>query len=187
MLIMWKPVRLQGVGAASVTVNANAHPSGKIDPWRRQVACLFGLSLNGGLISGTNPFGPNGTFTWSAAASAQGPAMQGQVDPLPLENLIGWDPTLNGNIAELLQEPTLMGAYEGAAITVLAQGMEDINTANCNATANAGCIMLNNLTGTTTNDGFNNGLGDCNPSSPFYGSNYLCNPSRIDGMTFRDS
>ena len=46
-LIMWKPVRLQGVGAASVTINADAHPAGKMDPWRRQVNCTFGLDLDG--------------------------------------------------------------------------------------------------------------------------------------------
>ena len=33
-----------------------------------------------------------------------------QVDRLPLEGIVGWDATLNGNLAELLQEPTLMGA-----------------------------------------------------------------------------
>ena len=43
-LLMWKPVRLQGVGAASVTVNADAHPAGKMDQWRRQVNCIFGLT-----------------------------------------------------------------------------------------------------------------------------------------------
>src|SRR5205807_487300 len=49
MLLMWKPVRLQGVGAASVNVNANTHPAGKLlQPWRAKVNCLFGLSLNGG-------------------------------------------------------------------------------------------------------------------------------------------
>ncbi len=37
MLVMWKPVRLQGVGAATVVVNANTHPSGRIDGWRRKV------------------------------------------------------------------------------------------------------------------------------------------------------
>ena len=47
MLLMWKPVRLQGVGAASSVVNANTHPAGKLDPWRAQVNCLFGLALNG--------------------------------------------------------------------------------------------------------------------------------------------
>ena len=46
-LIMWKPVRLQGVGAASVTINADAHPAGKMDEWRRQVDCAFGLTLDG--------------------------------------------------------------------------------------------------------------------------------------------
>ena len=45
--MMWKPVRLQGVGAASVTINADAHPAGKMDPWRRQVNCVFGLTLDG--------------------------------------------------------------------------------------------------------------------------------------------
>ncbi len=47
MLLMWKPVRLQGVGAASSIINANTHPAGKLDPWRRQVNCLFGLALDG--------------------------------------------------------------------------------------------------------------------------------------------
>ena len=47
MLLMWKPVRLQGVGAASSIIDANTQPAGKLDPWRRQVICLFGLALNG--------------------------------------------------------------------------------------------------------------------------------------------
>ena len=33
-VLMWKPVRLQGVGAASSIINANTHPAGKLDPWR---------------------------------------------------------------------------------------------------------------------------------------------------------
>ena len=47
MVIMWKPVRLQGVGAASSVIDANAQPAGLLDPWRRQVACLFGIAVNG--------------------------------------------------------------------------------------------------------------------------------------------
>ncbi len=48
MLLMWKPVRLQGVGAASSIIDANAIPAGKLlDPWRRHVNCLFGLTLQG--------------------------------------------------------------------------------------------------------------------------------------------
>ena len=43
---MWKPVRLQGVGAVSSIIDANAFPAGKLlDPWRRHVNCLFGLTL----------------------------------------------------------------------------------------------------------------------------------------------
>ena len=36
---------------------------------------------------------------------------------------MGWDATVNGNLAEQLQEPSLMGAYEGAGITVLGKGV----------------------------------------------------------------
>src|SRR4029077_7885816 len=111
VVLMWKPVRLQGVGAASVTINANAHPSGKMDPWRKQAVCLFGLAQNGQPITNQNPDG-------SCPAS-----MRQQVDRIPLEGIVGWDTTLNGNLAELLQEPTLLGAYEGAAITVLGKGV----------------------------------------------------------------
>ena len=49
--------------------------------------------------------------------------MRQQVDRIPLEGIVGWDTTLNGNLAELLQEPTLLGAYEGAGITVLGKGV----------------------------------------------------------------
>jgi hypothetical protein len=168
MLLMWQPVRLQGVGAASVTVNANAHPAGKIDPWRRQVDCLFGLALNGGAVNNTinpatgkptNPYDPTGAYSCSSP-------MQGAVDPLPLETTVGWNTSFNGNLSELLQEPTLMGAYEGAAITVLAKGME--NAADV-ATGAAAVIPLNNTT-------------DCSNVA-----NFLCAPSRIDGMSFTNS
>jgi hypothetical protein len=168
-LLMWKPVRLQGVGAASVTVNANTHPAGKLDSWRRQVVCLFGLAINGGAINNainpatgkpTNPYDPTNTFTCKGT-------MQNQVDPIPLEAVIGWDATTNGNLAELLQEPTLMGAYEGAAITVLGKGMS-------NAAAVAGGTAVIPLT---------NSASDCNNNL----SNFFCNPSRIDGMSFTNS
>src|SRR5262249_60379576 len=45
------------------------------------------------------------------------------VDRIPLEGILGWDATVNGNLAEQLQEPSLMGAYEGAGVTVLAKGV----------------------------------------------------------------
>ena len=169
MLLMWKPLRLQGVGAPSVVVNANTHPSGKMDPWRRQVDCLFGVALDGGMISPTHPYDPSGAYTCSAG-------MQRQVDAIPLEPVVGWDTNLNGNLAELLMEPTLMGAYEGAAITVLAKGVRDVPGVNGlqpdpNCTANGICTPLTNS------------ADDCKK----YPTNFQCNPSRIDGMTFTNS
>ncbi|MGF6758170.1 choice-of-anchor Q domain-containing protein [Paraburkholderia sp. GAS42] len=169
MLLMWKPVRLQGVGATSVTVNANTHPSGKMDPWRRQVGCLFGDALNGGLISASNQYDPTGTYSCLAT-------MQRKVDGIPFEPISGWDFNLNGNLAELLIEPTLMGAYEGAAITVLGKGVKDVLVGGVlqpdpNCTANGICAPLTNSN------------ADCTT----YSSNFLCNPSRIDGMTFTNS
>ncbi|NPT60323.1 hypothetical protein GNZ13_38650 [Paraburkholderia sp. 5N] len=172
MLLMWKPVRLQGVGATSVTVNANTHPSGKMDAWRREVNCLFGDALNGGLISASNPFDPNNPNACPAS-------MQRKVDTIPFEPASGWDFNLNGNLAELLIEPTLMGAYEGAAITVLGKGVKDVplGTADPNCVANGICTPL---TGPTL---FQPNPPDCTN----YPSNFLCNPSRIDGMSFTNS
>jgi len=174
LLLMWKPLRLQGVGTGSVIVNANTHPAGKLlEPWRRQVNCLFGLALDGGFITAAHPYDPNLTNPFTCSTN-----MQNSVDPALGEPVVGWDATLNGNIAELLQEPTLMGAYEGAAITILAKGLENNNTLNCTPLNAAGCIPLNNSTATG---------GDCNRTSQFYQSNFLCNPSRVDGMTFTKS
>jgi hypothetical protein len=194
-LIMWKPVRLQGVGAASVTVNADAHPAGKMDQWRRQVNCTFGLTLDGtpnlndDHFKGTDPNYKG--YTCPAA-------MHQRVDRIPFEAIVGWDAAGNGNLAQVLQEPTLMGAYEGAGITVLGRGVRvpactnAIFGANChdfwgvNATGGAGAFTDGSVYLTS-------GTADCNASTTSvdgtdYGtSNFLCNPSRIDGLSIINS
>jgi hypothetical protein len=174
---MWKPVRLQGVGGASSVINATTHPAGKLDPWRRQVDCLFGLAINATPAAGTpgalatNPYDPSGQFTCA-------PTMQFSVDRLPLEATVGWDATLNGNLAEQLQEPSLMGAYEGAAITVLGKGVKfPAGSAPFGAdTFPVGTLLL--------------GQRDClNPrgtANPYPG-NFQCNPSSIDGLGLTNS
>ncbi len=122
LLLMWKPVRLQGVGAASSIIDANAHPAGKFwmpgacgwfacSGWRPTARRAATIRACGSALFGSN---------WSASTPT---ANNPQVDRLPLEATVGWDATLNGNLAEQLQEPTLMGAYEGAGITVLAKGV----------------------------------------------------------------
>ena len=182
ILLMWKPVRLQGVGAASSILDGNAHPAGKLDPWRRQVNCLFGLSISGYPLvrpTGTTVYDPSGTYFCD-------PTMQFSVDRLPLEAVIGWDASQNGNLAEQLQEPSLMGALEGAAITVLSKGV--IFPPNSDpfgvgaATPGAfptGTTLLQNVTGVSTDH--------CNITPNPYPSNFMCNPSSIDGLGITDS
>jgi hypothetical protein len=195
MLLMWKPVRLQGVGAYSVVVNASTHPSGKMDDWRKRVNCLFGLALNGFPISKSNPYDPNdapGTSSCQFVNTNTGNATR-QVDPIPLEPLNGWDANLNGNLAELLQEPTLMGAYEGAGITIAAKGLANYPTQGvCDGLDATGCIPLNGSFNPPINIGrFRIPAGDCyagaGRSARYSPNNFFCAPSRVDGITFTDS
>jgi hypothetical protein len=176
MLIMWKPVRLQGVGAASVVIDANAQPAGKLDPWRRQVACLFGIAINGRPITATNPFDDPADTANSGGPFTCSQAMQFSVDREPLEATVGWDAVLNGNLAEMLQEPTLMGAYEGAGITVMGKGVQFPQGSNPfgSDTFPVGTRMLTPSTCLS---------GGTNP----YPSNFLCNPSSIDGLGITNS
>jgi hypothetical protein len=184
-LLMWKPVRLQGVGAESVTINADAHPAGKMDAWRRQVNCLFGLSLDGRPLIGDGNFTAD-TYDASGTYSCP-PSLQQRVDRIPFEAIVGWDASGNGNLAQMIQEPTLMGAYEGAGVTVLGRGI--FIPANSNdfwgsATAGGFPVGYRYLTNSTTDcassrtrtDGRDYGTG-----------NFLCNPSRIDGLSVVNS
>jgi hypothetical protein len=181
LLLMWKPVRLQGVGAASSIINANTHPAGKLDVWRREVNCLFGLSLNGTPSSSTNPFDSTGQFScpgngWNYfTPTANNP----QVDRIPTEATVGWDATLNGNLAEMLQEPSLMGALEGAGITVLSKGVNFPS----NPWVTAGATFP---TGTTLLTTASCGTNTTTAKNPFP-SNFQCNPSRIDGLGITNS
>jgi len=192
MLLMWKPVRLQGVGAASSIINANTHPAGLLNPWRRSVNCLFGLALNGTPLSSTNAYDPTGQYqcpavtgngtrgpngnTWNYVVN---PSPNPTVDRLPLEAVVGWDATLNGNLAEQLQEPTLMGAYEGAGITVLAKGVK--------FTPRSQPFLSDTYpTDATLLTGGNCTTSKSNAANPFP-SNFLCNPSSIDGLSVTNS
>jgi hypothetical protein len=191
LLLMWKPVRLQGVGGVSSIINGDTHPSGVIDPWRRQVNCLFGLALNGQpytSTTGTNPYDSDGTYScpgagWKYfAATPNNP----QVDRIPAEGILGWDTTVNGNLAEMLQEPTLMGSYEGAGITVLSKGVRapastDVFGIGSEAAYPAGTTLL-----TGSNRDCGSGSGNGNNANPFP-SNFQCNPSSIDGLGITNS
>lgn len=182
-LLMWKPVRLQGVGAESVIINADAHPAGKMEAWRRQLNCLFGLSLNGRPISAGNAYDPTG------AGYSCPDSMRQHTDRINFEAIVGWDVLGNGNLAQMLQEPTLMGAYEGAGVTVLGKGVwmpAGTSVADQFGAANAG--------GFPADYRYLNDNADCaDPNSgtafwrEYYTTNFLCNPSRIDGISVINS
>src|SRR5207249_8257444 len=121
-----------------------------------------------------------------------------QIDRLPLEAVVGWDATQNGNMAELLQEPSLMGAFEGAGITVLSKGVlfptgsEPFGlTAAEEGSFPAGSLLLNNSTGSTPPSALFSTPQGCGPNTSTahnpYPSNFYCNPSSIDGLTITDS
>jgi hypothetical protein len=190
MLLMWKPVRLQGVGAASSVLNANTHPAGKMDPWRAQVSCLFGLNLNGQPFNGN--FDPTGVYSCPGTGwknFSNGFNNQPQVDRLPMEGVLGWDTSVNGNLAQLLQEPTLMGAYEGAGITVISKGVDTHGAAGY---FGSGTTESAFPAGTTLLTGNSNDCGKSRPGANGYvpnpyPSNFQCNPSSIDGLSITNS
>jgi hypothetical protein len=178
LLLMWKPVRLQGVGAATSIINANTQPAGKLNTWRTRVDCLVGLDVNGS----PNTYNPACGSGWTAfKPTSNNP----QVDRLPTEAAVGWDASLNGNLAELLQEPSLMGALEGAAITVLAKGVDfqsnPWSTSPGEAAFPDGTTLLTN---SPQNCGSGSGSGGS--ANPFP-SSFWCNPSSIDGLGVTDS
>jgi hypothetical protein len=213
LLIMWKPVRLQGVGAASSIINASAFPAGQLlDPWRRHINCLFGLSISGvptvgnGTGAPSVPYDPNNQYAcpdtgWNYFTTP-GALNVPQVDRLPLEAIVGWSAIVNGNLAEQLQEPSLMGAYEGAGITVLAKGVwtspgENIWT----DTTEGGAFPSDALLLQDVPAGIDDEGGPLGPQYDYctspattteltpnpYPSNFECNPSSIDGLTVANS
>jgi hypothetical protein len=178
MLLMWKPVRLQGVGAASSVINANTHPAGatKVTDWRQRVDCLFGLGLDGSPTTWNSSCTAGwGTVVGFNASGDNSGNLTPQVDRLPLEATVGWDASLNGNLAELLQEPSLMGALEGAGITVLSKGVDFHGASPWDPT------LLGGFPTATTLLTKNNCASTANPSS------FWCNPSSIDGLGITNS
>jgi hypothetical protein len=168
MVLMWKPVRLQGVGAASTIIDANTHPSGTLlSDWRSRVVCLFGLGTDGVPGSWDQGCGATNGQPWNGFSTTAP-----QVDRIPSEATVGWDATLNGNLAEQLQEPSLMGAYEGAGITVLGKGVDFHGASPFQDTAEGA---------------FPDGTTFLHCPDASNASNFQCNPSRVDGLSITNS
>ncbi|HET8725560.1 MAG TPA: Ig-like domain-containing protein [Anaeromyxobacteraceae bacterium] len=78
LVVMWKPVQLQGVGAAATIVNAAKYPTSKLETWRPRINQLFNV----------DPITGNQT-------------LPSQVDPLPTQEITGGvvvlEPTVLGS------------------------------------------------------------------------------------------
>jgi len=132
-------------------VNANAHPAGKLlQPWRRQVDCLFGLAINGGLINNTpntgNPYDPTGTYPCPYLQLGVGygnDAERGGSDTSG--RLCRLDSTQNGNILKMLQRTHPDGCLRRRGqLLFFAKGLGGQRYRNCSAlnATQAGCIYL---------------------------------------------
>jgi large repetitive protein len=93
-VIMWKPVRLQGVGAASSTIQATKYPANSLADWRSRINLFFGLDPEGNQLTDN-----------------AGNILPAQIDPLPGQEI-------TGGIVRL--EPSALSTEQGAGITVLA-------------------------------------------------------------------
>jgi hypothetical protein len=192
MIQMYKPVRLQGVGAASSIIDANTQPAGKLlDPWRVRINCLVGLTTDGR----PRTAGDNSCAAGWAYANGGPDYPTIIVDRLPFEAMLGWDASLNGNLVEQLIEPSLMGAYEGAAITVLAKGVKIPAPATLSADPQTAVLEAFGAGTTNTGAAFpaNTNLlmpADCGTASApntTYPTSFYCNPSSIDGLGIHNS
>ena len=78
LVVMWKPVQLQGVGAGSVIINAAKYPTSKLETWRPRINSLFSVDAVTGLQT-----------------------LPSQVDPLPTQEITGGivvlEPTVLGS------------------------------------------------------------------------------------------
>ncbi|MGF6604340.1 hypothetical protein P3T23_009095 [Paraburkholderia sp. GAS448] len=175
LVIMWKPVKLQGVGAASVTINAAKYPTQKLDDWRPRINQLFGLDT-------TAPSGAGGT----ADAGSLGELVTNpQVDPLPTQAPI------TGGV--ILLEPTILATEEGAGITVLAKGVgldgtTPLTASDCSTNP---ASPMNSGSSYYKVTAYNNGVPSASALTPtgwkMSDSNFLCARSRIDGLSITGS
>jgi large repetitive protein len=156
LVVMWKPVQLQGVGAESVIINAAKYPTQKLQNWRPTINNLFGIDF---------------------AVDATGNTLvdKPQVDALPTQEIIG---------GVVLLEPSVLSTEEGAGITVLAKNgpsRRPINDDPGQVTPFADCSYLTAVNPPLT--AYSDYPVKGGRAHLLAESNFNCAPSRIDGVS----
>jgi len=135
---MWKPVRLQASEVPPALSTRIPTQRASWDPWRRQVVCCLELAINASQTTNGNAtnvppivpilYDPTGTYTCGSTNGVPG------MHSTRASTRSKWIVAVGGHhrldaiktptSRSCLQEPSLMGALEGAAITVLAKGVK---------------------------------------------------------------
>jgi uncharacterized repeat protein (TIGR01451 family) len=154
LVVMWKPVRLQGTGGASVYINATKYPTSKLAAWRPVINAAFGVDIN----TGNN-------------------VVPAQVDALPTQEITGGIVLLEPSVLGSEEGPGIAVLAKG--INDFVPGLP--NAGGPLGTSNAECGRAANgrYTSVTVAFDMNNGANTvANPGL----SNFACAPSRIDGV-----
>ena len=97
LVVMWKPVRLQGVGAASVTINATKFPNRKVADWRGRINALFGVDPIADTVAPTPQVSPLPGQTLTGGIVLLEPTVLATEEGAGI-TVIASDPSQRGNV-----------------------------------------------------------------------------------------
>jgi hypothetical protein len=153
LVVMWKPVRLQGTGGASVYINATKYPTSKLATWRPVINAAFGVDITTG----------NNTV----------PA---QVDALPTQEITGGIVLLEPSVLGSEEGPGIAVLAKGLYDFGLGATGGPLGTSPAECARDASGNYPNGVEVTFNLDNGANTVP--NPGL----SNFACAASRIDGL-----
>jgi len=99
LIIMWKPVRLQGTGAGSTIINAAKRPTATVADWRTKMDCLFGIGAGCTQVVNPLPLQPDGAAgfdTEEGAAITVVGVFDSGTGPIPATGFRKFDSRIDG-------------------------------------------------------------------------------------------
>ncbi|MEJ2691927.1 MAG: hypothetical protein P8166_02450, partial [Candidatus Thiodiazotropha sp.] len=144
LVIMWKPVRLQGYGAGKVTINARQSPTEKVLQWRDRIAELTDGNLANGEFSVLPGQGAGAAGLFQALGAPALPTEEGAgifvagIDTTTPNNAGGLNRfNIRRNRGARIDGFSIVGASQGGGIVVNGYA-RFLNISNNNITTNSG-------------------------------------------------
>jgi hypothetical protein len=160
LVVMWKPVLLQGVGASSVIINAAKYPTQKLQNWRPVINKWFGVDT----VAGNQV--PNS-----------------QVDPLPNQEITGGIVLLEPSVLATEEGAGITVLAKNPASV----GADGLPNALCPANVKKGTKLSSVLTSSAPDQVLfpptSNTVNVSSTGILMSDSNFDCAPSRIDGLS----